>query len=76
MTNFWDTIDRHFVIRRIAFLVMLGMTVKAFFWAMTFAETSERGGTELALVIAAVTAPIAFLQKAIVELYNAARLSN
>lgn len=73
MNAFWDTVDKHFVFRRIAFLVMLGMTVKAFLWAMAFAETSDRSGVELGLVIAAVTGPIALLQRAIVDLYNVAR---
>lgn len=66
-------VNKHFLIRRTAFLVLLYMTWDAFQWAMRYVESSTRDGTELGLVVAAVLAPVALLQKSIVELYNAAR---
>lgn len=66
-------VNEHFLIRRAAFVVLLYMTWDAFQWAMRYAETSERSGVELGLVMAAVTAPVALLQRSIVELYNVAR---
>lgn len=68
-----EWVNRNFIVRRVAFLVLLYMTWDAFQWAMHYAETTDRGGVELGLVVAAVTAPIALLQKAVIELYNAAR---
>lgn len=73
MSKILDAVDRHFLVRRLAFLVLLALTWRAFDWAMLYAATSERTGTDLALVVAAVTAPIAWLQKAVVDLYNVAR---
>jgi hypothetical protein len=73
MKAFMDFIDDRHVVRRVAFFVMLYMTYESFTWAMHFAETTEKQGAEVGLIIAAVTGPIALLQKAIVELYNEGR---
>lgn len=73
MKTLWEALDRHFVVRRLALLVLLALTWRGFEWAMSYAATSPRTGVDLAAVIAAVTAPLAWLQKTVVELYNAAR---
>ena len=61
------------IVNEIAFFVLLWMTVETFFWAMRFIETTDKTGAEVGLMVAAVTVPIGYLQKAIVELYNEAR---
>ena len=73
MSKLLEAVDRHFLVRRLAFLVLLALTWRAFDWAMAYAATSERTGADLALVVAVVTAPVAWLQKAVVDLYNVAR---
>ena len=72
-TRWWDFIDSRQIVRRIAFFALLWMTLEAFFWAMRFIETTTKSGAEVGLMVAAVTVPIGYLQKAIVELYNEAR---
>ncbi len=72
-TRWWDFIDSRQIVRRIAFFVLLAMTWKAFAWAMEFVSTTTKSGAEVGLMVAAVTVPIGYLQKAIVELYNEAR---
>ncbi len=72
-TRWWDFIDSRQIVRRIAFFTLLWMTIESFFWAMRFIETTTKSGAEVGLMVAAVTVPIGYLQKAIVELYNEAR---
>jgi hypothetical protein len=68
-----DFVDQHHVVRRIAFFTLLLMTWESFQWAMHFAETTTKSGAEVGLIIAAVTGPVALLQKSVIELYNSAR---
>jgi hypothetical protein len=72
-TRWWDFIDSRQIVRRIAFFVLLAMTWNSFTWAMEFVSTTTKSGAEVGLMVAAVTVPIGYLQKAIVELYNEAR---
>lgn len=73
MKQIMDFVDKHHVVRRIAFFVLLFMTWESFQWAMHFAETTTKDGAEVGLIIAAVTGPVALLQKSVIELYNSSR---
>lgn len=63
--------ERKLAIRRTTVLfVTLWMTYRAFEWAAHYATTtSETSGLEAAAIIAAVTAPISYLQKTVFEAY-------
>ena len=63
--------ERKLAVRRSAVLfVTLWMTYRAFDWAAQYAlTTSETSGLEAAAIIAAVTAPISYLQKSVFEAY-------
>lgn len=73
MKWFLELADKHFLFRRVALLVLLYVTADAFAWAKAFAETTDKSGAELGLIIAAVTGPVALLQRSILDLYNQAR---
>lgn len=73
MKWFLELADKHFLFRRFALLVLLYVTVDAFAWAKHFAEATDKSGAELGLIIAAVTGPVALLQRSILDLYNQAR---
>jgi hypothetical protein len=49
-------------IRRIYLLLATAMTWKYVLWAMSFATTSPRAGSDVAMIIAAVGVPIAAVQ--------------
>jgi len=63
--------ERKLAIRRSTVLfVTLWMTYRAFEWAATYASaTSLTSGLEAAAIIAAVTAPITYLQTAVFKAY-------
>ena len=71
---FWDAVDNHLLIRRSILIFMVWMTYDAYEWAKLFASSNAKlGGTELGLIIAAVTAPISMLMKSLVEMYTDVR---
>lgn len=53
--------------------VTVWMTWKAFVWAAVFATTTSKTGADVALIIAAVTAPISLLQAAVFKVYADSR---
>lgn len=60
--------------RSVVLFMTLWMTWRAFEWAAAFASaTSLTSGTETALIIAAVTAPITYLQTAVFKAYISAK---
>jgi hypothetical protein len=67
-------IDDAKTFRRFTLMITLWMTWKAFLWGTEFASTwpalEGKSGTELALVIAAVLAPISALQAAAFATYS------
>lgn len=71
----FDFIDRRQIVRRTAFFVLLYMTWESFQWAMHFAETTDKAGAEVGLIVAAVTGPVALLQRSVIDLYNQSRNS-
>jgi hypothetical protein len=64
----WET--RLGIRRTIVLFVTLWMTYRAFDWAAHYAISGmETNGLEAAAIIAAVTAPITYLQKVVFEAY-------
>ena len=68
-----NLLNQHGAVRRSLLAVTLWMTWRSFCWAATFASVSTFDGTGTAAVIAAVLAPIAYLQKAVFDAYLASR---
>ena len=67
--------ERKLAVRRsIVLFSTLWMTYRAFEWAANYAlSTHETNGLEAAAIIAAVTAPISYLQKSVFEAYISAK---
>lgn len=68
-----DFIDTHAIVRRIAFFVMLWITVKTSFWTLDFAWNSGRPGMDVAAILAAIWAPLSALQGAMFKFYDSGR---
>jgi hypothetical protein len=74
MDKFWDWIDKRAIIRRVVLFVTLWMTWRAFAWAADFASSlPDKSGVDMAAIIAAVTAPITYLQASVFSTYAAGR---
>jgi hypothetical protein len=73
---FWDWVDNRSIIRRVSFGITLWMSYQAFDWATEFASTTTKDGAEVALIIAAVTGPIAALQAFVTTTYSTSRDKN
>jgi hypothetical protein len=74
MVKFWDWIDRRAIIRRVVLFVTLWMTWRAFNWAGEYASSvNNLSGMDIAAIIAAVTAPITYLQAAVFKIYSEGR---
>jgi len=71
--RFWDWVDSRYIVRRTLLFGVFALCVHAYMWAITFAMTTTKSGTELGLIIAAVTAPISLLMSQIAKLYNDGR---
>lgn len=71
--RFWEWIDARGIVRRI----VLGFTLYATMYGMTsawnFAYASKFDGVGTAAIIAAVLAPLAYLQKAVFDAYLTSR---
>lgn len=65
---------RSFVsVRSFVLYVTVWMTWQAFAWAAVFATTTDKAGSDVALIIAAVTAPISVLQGFVFKVYAESR---
>lgn len=75
MMNFIKWADaRSFVsVRSFVLYVTVWMTWQAFAWAAVFATTTDKAGSDVALIIAAVTAPISVLQGFVFKVYAESR---
>jgi len=71
--RFWDFVDERAVVRRVAFLVVLGVCVDLAMWTKGFAETSTLDGVGRGAVIAAIWAPMSWLFKGVAEMYSSFR---
>lgn len=66
--------ERRLAIRRsVVLFVTLWMTYRAFDWAATYATGLDAVDAGAALIIAAVTAPITYLQKVVFDAYLSAK---
>ena len=66
--------ERKMAVRRsIVLMVTLWMTYRAFGWAAAYASSLTVADPGAALIIAAVTAPVTYLQKVVFEAYIAAK---
>lgn len=69
-------LERKLAMRRsIVLFVTLWMTYRAFEWAAVYASGLAAVDAGAALIIAAVTAPITYLQKVVFDAYIAAKES-
>ena len=65
---------RNFVsVRSFVLYITVWMTWEAFNWAAVFATTTTKSGSDVALIIAAVTAPISVLQGFVFKVYSESR---
>lgn len=71
--QFWDFIDRRQIDAHLVNAITLYGTIKITSWAMSFAEHGDRPGIEVAAILAAVSAPWALLQSAMVKFVFDAR---
>lgn len=66
--------DKNFIsVRSFVLYVTVYMTWLSFEWAAVFATTTEKTGADVALIIAAVTAPISVLQGFVFKTYSESR---
>jgi hypothetical protein len=68
---FWEWVDKRQIVRRGVLLFTLVMTYLAFKLGYDFALVSRFDGVGTAAVIAAFTAPVAYLQKSALDSYLA-----
>lgn len=73
LTDFWDWIDERHIVRRIVLAVTVYMTYASFVWAANFADTTDKTGAEVGLIIAAVTGPVSLLQGFVLKVYSESR---
>ena len=74
LTELWDWIDKRDLDKHALSVGIFYGTIRVTSWAFTFAEAHmDKSGSELALVIAAVTAPYMALQAAALAFYFRAR---
>ena len=62
IANFWRVIDERMLIRRLMTLGTFAMTMWVIWWAMEFASTSPRNGSDVAMIIGAIMVPVNALQ--------------
>ena len=62
MDKLFEYIDKYMIIRRVMTLGTFAATIWAIWWAMDFAMTSPRSGTDVAMIIGAVLVPVNSLQ--------------
>lgn len=75
LTDFWDWVDKRDLDKHAVSIAILIGTAKVTSWAFHFSEAHmDKSGAELALVIAAVTAPYMALQAAALAFYFRARV--
>lgn len=75
VTRFWDWIDKRDIDKHAISVSIMYGTWSLTHWAMTYAIASSRPGIDLAVIIAAVTAPYVALQAAALKWYFDARSS-
>lgn len=71
--QFWDFIDKRQIDAQIYSGIILGLSIKITVWAMHFAIHSDRPGTDIAAILAAVLVPWSGLQTMALKFHLDAR---
>ena len=71
--NFWDWIDRRHIVRRTMTLGTFYLVTHYTFWAFHYAETSDRDGNEVAMILAAIGGPLSGLMGYLFAAYRDSR---
>lgn len=66
-----ERLGQHEILRPLTLGTTLWLTYSAYDWAREFASLSERSGPDVAMIIAAVIAPISLLQGYVFKAYIA-----
>jgi len=69
----WADAKNFISVRSFVLYVTVWMTWEAFHWAAVFATETDKPGADVALIIAAVTAPISVLQGFVFKVYSESR---
>ena len=69
----WADSKNFISVRSFVLYVTVWMTWLAFDWAAVFATTTDKTGSDVAMIIAAVTAPISVLQGFVFKVYSESR---
>lgn len=69
----WDWVDRRQIDAHVVSFVVLWISIKITFWAMSYAQEGNRPGLEVAAIIAAIVGPWAALQGAVIKFVFATR---
>lgn len=73
LSALWDWVDNRLIVRRVVLGVTVWMSWYCTEWAQNFAQTSERSGTDIAMIIASVTALPTVLVGYVFKLYSEGR---
>jgi hypothetical protein len=73
MSAFWDWIDNRLIVRRAMTIGTFVMTMYVISWAMDFAATSSRVGSDVAMIIGAIMAPLSALMGYLFGAYSGGR---
>lgn len=66
----WDWIDSRYIVRRALLAATFFLASDSYVWAKHFADTTDKTGAEVGLIVAAVTGPVSLLLGQIAKLYN------
>jgi hypothetical protein len=69
----WDWIDDRYIVRRLMTLGTFGLCVKYTFWAFAYAETADREGSEIALILGAIGTPLSAMMGFMFAAYKDSR---
>ncbi len=69
----WGWVDGRLIVRRIVLGTTLVLTCDSFWWAKQYASKSAFAGSDLALVVGAVLAPVVALQGWAFRVYSDGR---
>jgi hypothetical protein len=72
-TGFMDWLDNRMIIRRIVLFLTMYLVLDSYIWAKNYAWLSTRNGSDIALVVVAVTAPVTLLLKFVLDNYTEVR---
>ena len=68
-----DWLDNRTIVRRLILAITMYLVVDSYLWAKQYAWLATRTGSDIALVVVAVTAPVTLLLKFVLDNYAEAR---